>query len=128
VRLTVAASGPARPDAVWERYIRPARWAEWSPQIRSVDYPDATLGAGGRGVVHGPCGVGVDFEILEVDSARRCWSWRVTVTGIVLILGHTVRARGTGPGTTTTLDLQGPAPLVLGYLPIARIALGRLVR
>ena len=29
---------------------------------------------------------------------------------------------------TTTLEISGPAPIVLGYLPVARIALGRLVR
>ena len=70
MKLTVAASGAADPDIVWDRYVHPARWREWSPQIRSVDYPDQTIGAGGRGTVHGPCGVGVAFEILAVDDEQ----------------------------------------------------------
>jgi len=126
VKLTVAASGTAEPDVVWDRYVHPARWSEWSPQIRSVDYPDRTIATGGRGTVNGPCGVGVAFEITAVDGEKRCWAWRVTVAGITLVLGHDVFQQGSG--SRTRLDISGPAPVVIGYAPIARIALGRLVR
>lgn len=130
MKVTVSASGPADPDVVWDRYTRPARWHEWSPQIQSVEYPDDTLGRGGRGTVHGPCGVAVQFEILVIDSEKRCWSWRVRVAGITLDLVHTVHPVPDAghTGTTTSLEINGPVPIVLGYLPIARIALGRLVR
>ena len=126
MRLTVEASGPADPDTVWDRYVHPERWHEWSPQIRSVDYPDSTIGAGSVGTVHGPCGIGVAFEILAVDDERRCWSWQVTVAGVTLQLGHDVLAQGSG--CRTTLDISGPAPVVVGYAPIAKVALARLVR
>ena len=79
MKLTVAADGTADPDVVWDRYLHPARWSGWSPQIRSVDYPSPTITPGGRGIVHGPCGVGVRFEIVAVDHDKRCWSWRVRV-------------------------------------------------
>jgi hypothetical protein len=147
--MTVRANGPAAPTAVWDRYVRPQRWSEWSPQIRSVDYRGEIIAAGGTGVVHGPCGVPVRFEIDEVDHDVRRWSWRVKVAGIAMSLGHSVapaesesesesgadrsatsattQAAG-GDGTTTTLVIEGPAPIVLGYAPIARIALERLVR
>ncbi len=130
MRAGVAASGPAAPDAVWDRYIHPGRWHEWSPQILAVDYPDDTLRAGGSGTVHGPCRIAVDFEVLAIDSEKHCWSWRASVAGITLEMAHGVEAV-IDPGaaaTRTTLDITGPAPMVLGYLPIARIALGRLVR
>jgi hypothetical protein len=126
MKLTVEASGAAGPDTVWDRYVHPARWHEWSPQIRSVDYPDPTIADGGRGTVHGPCGVGVAFEILAVDHETRCWTWRVTVAGVTLVLGHDVFAQPSG--SRTTLEIAGPAPVVIGYAPIARVALGRLVR
>ena len=126
MKLTVEASGAADPETVWYRYVHPARWHEWSPQISSVDYPAPTIAAGGRGTVHGPFGVGVAFEILRVDHDKRCWAWRVTVAGITLVLGHDVFAQASG--SSTTLDITGPAPVVIGYAPIARIALGRLVR
>ena len=126
MKLTVAASGTAEPDVVWDRYVHPARLSEWSPQIRSVDYPDPTIATGGRGTVHGPCGVGVAFEILAVDTDNHCWTWRVTVAGITVVLGHDVFPQETG--SRTTLNISGPAPVVIGYAPIARIALSRLVR
>jgi len=130
--MTVRADGPADPDVVWDRYVRPGRWPDWSPQIRSVSYPDEKLSAGGRGVVNGPCGLSIDFVVDEVDEINRHWRWRVTRAGIALTLDHSVSAdmdgEATGSGTTTALDISGPAPIVLGYAPIARIALGRLVR
>ena len=147
MRMTVRANGPAAPAAVWDRYVRPQRWSEWSPQIGSVDYPGEIIAAGGTGVVHGPCGVSVRFEIDEVDHDVRRWSWRVKVAGIAMSLGHSVAPAESesesesdgsatsattqaadGDGTTTTLVIEGPAPIVLGYAPIARIALERLVR
>lgn len=130
MKVTVSASGPADPDAVWDRYIHPARWSEWSPQIRSVEYPDESLSPGGLGTVHGPCGVAVTFEILDVDDEKRCWSWQVKILGIALTLDHDVRARDVNgvSGSLTTLDINGPGPLVIGYAPIARLALSRLVR
>jgi len=143
--MTVRANGPAAPAAVWDRYVRPQRWSEWSPQIRSVDYRGEIIAAGGTGMLHGPCGVSVRFEIDEVDHDVRRWSWRVKVAGIAMSLGHSVAPAESesesdgsatsattqaadGGGTKTTLVIEGPAPIVLGYAPIARIALERLVR
>lgn len=124
--MTVAATGPAAPEDVWDRYRYPARWPEWAPQIRSVDYPDQQISSGVRGTVRGPLGFGVEFEILDVDEVQRTWSWRVIVVGITLTLQHAVGADKRG--TRTELSIDGSAPIVLGYIPIARIALGRLVR
>jgi len=130
MRLTIAAEGRADPETVWDKYIHPGRWHEWSPQIRSVDCADEAIAAGTTGTVHGPCGVGVDFEILTVDEQNCCWSWRVEAAGVLLTLDHGVAARGSAPaaGTRTTLTVDGPAPIVVGYLPLARLAMGRLVR
>ena len=104
-----------------------------------MDYPGEIIAAGGTGMVHGPCGVSVRFEIVEVDQDARRWNWRVKVAGIAMTLGHSVSPQesgaggsastGTGGGgTITTLVIDGPAPVVVGYAPIARIALERLVR
>jgi hypothetical protein len=130
LRLTISAAGRAEPKVVWDRYIHPDRWTEWSPQIHSVDCTDATLQAGSTGVVHGPCSVGVDFVVLDVDHQNRCWSWRVRSFGIGLTLDHGVAGQppGDNDGSSTSLTITGPAPVVLGYAPIARVALGRLVR
>ncbi|MEP6560900.1 MAG: SRPBCC family protein [Nakamurella sp.] len=130
--MTVGATGRADLDEVWDRYIHPERWSQWSPQISSVECSDATIQAGSTGTVHGPCGLGVDFEILQVDHHEHRWSWRVKVAFVTMELVHGVQSvtvgSGETPATETTLDITGPAPIVIGYAPIARIALGRLVR
>lgn len=134
--MTVTASGACPPDEAWDRYVRPRRWPEWSPQIRAVEYPGERLTAGTSGVVRGPAGVPVSFRILSVDESDpdlRRWSWSVRVAGVALRLEHLVEprpgpARGEPRGSRTTLTVHGPVPLVVAYLPLARLALRRLVR
>lgn len=124
---SLAVTGPASPELVWLRYLRPAQWPGWSPQIREVDYPHGELAPGTAGVVRGPCALAVPFEILTVDPGNRSWTWRVhpPVVG-ALTLGHGVEPAGRG--TRTTLVVTGPALVVSAYLPVARLALRRLVR
>jgi hypothetical protein len=124
----VVVCGPRRPDDVWDRYVRPARWPEWSPQIRSVTYPAATLSPRTAGVVHGPAGLRARFRITSVTATGpvRAWTWTVDAAGLRFRLRHTVEAADSG--TRTTLTIQGFPPAVLLYLPIARLALRRLVR
>lgn len=126
MRRSLAVTGPAPPDLVWARYIRPARWPGWSPQIRAVDYPEAELVARTSGVVRGPCALAVPFEILAVDPDDRVWTWRVHPPLVgTLTLVHGVEP--VGPGTRTTLEVTGPALVVPAYLPVAALALRRLV-
>jgi hypothetical protein len=113
-------------DEVWDRYLRPTRWPEWSPQIRRVDYTFDQLRSDSAGVVHGPIGVRVGFTVLRVDQAERRWAWRAGLGPIRLTLEH--RVFGTVDGATTELVIIGPALVVLGYLPLAQLALQRLVR
>src|SRR3954468_23538472 len=126
-RGEITVTGPRPSGDVWDRYVRPRRWPEWSPQIRSVDYATESLAAGTDGVVHGPAGLLVRFRVVEVDDSVpvRHWSWRATTAGITLFLAHTVEPVGTG--SRTGLTVEGFGPVVAGYLPLARLALYRLV-
>jgi hypothetical protein len=128
LRRALEVFGPRPADDVWDRYFRPTRWPEWSPQIRSVDYPLPCLRPGTRGVVRGPGGLPVRFRIEQVvpEGRVRSWSWRAETAGIELRLWHTVEA--VEAGVRTLLAIQGPAGAVLLYLPAARWALHRLVR
>lgn len=128
--MRLRARGRATPDEVWDRYVRPTRWAEWSPQIKRVDSSGDRLLPGMTGTVHGPLGVSVDFEVESVQelplAGVRSWSWRAWRGPIQLHLHHTVV--GIDGGTDTELHIQGFTPVVLAYVPIAQLALVRLVR
>ncbi len=132
VRREIAVTGPQSPDEVWDRYVRPARWSDWAPQITGVDYAPERLVPGTKGVVRGPLRVPLPFEILavdEVDRRRRSWRWRAGALGVHVELEHVVEPDPSQPGDSRTrLVLVGPAPVVVPYLPLARWALHRLVR
>jgi hypothetical protein len=124
-------SGPQPPDEVWDRYVRPVRWPQWSPQITGVDYAPGRLVPGTKGLVRGPLGVPLPFEVLDVDEsdpARRTWRWRAGALGVHVELEHVVEPDARSGGSRTELVLSGPAPVVVPYLPLARLALHRLVR
>jgi hypothetical protein len=127
LRREISVQGPRSVDDVWDRYVRPRRWPEWSPQIRSVDYPRERLAPGTVGVVHGPAGLPVRFRVIDVEESGpvRVWSWTVSAAGVRLSLLHTVEA--TAAGTRTGLTIGGFAPAVALYLPAAWWALRRLV-
>ncbi|WP_035856431.1 SRPBCC family protein [Cryptosporangium arvum] len=128
MRHRIDVDGPGHPDEVWDRYARPGRWPEWSPQIRSVEYAAERITPGAGGTVRGPARLPVRFRILDVDPTgpRRSWSWTASTAGVRLTLHHTVEPTATG--TRTGLLVDGPAAVVLAYLPVARWALRRLVR
>jgi hypothetical protein len=124
--LVLTASGRADPAEAWERYAQPARWSEWSPQISRVEVAADRLVAGLTGRVVGPLGVSIDFVVDSVDEDARTWRWTVHRGPLTLHLAHGVTAEATG--SATSLQLEGPLPVILGYAPLARFALGRLVR
>lgn len=104
-----------------------SEWKTWSPQIRWVDAPSDRLATGLTGTVHALLGVQAHFEVLAVDEPRRTWSWRARTGPVVMVLHHAVLAGDDG-GSRTTLEIEGPAPVVLGYAPLAQVALQKLVR
>jgi hypothetical protein len=125
--FTIHQTGRADAPTVWRRYLHPRLWPTWSPQILSVQCADDTIRVGSTGVVHAVLGVRVPFEVTAVDPVAMRWSWIARLPlGIELRLTHTVDA--VAFGTTTGLGVTGPAPVVLGYLPVAAVALRKLVR
>ena len=131
--LGVSVAGPLAPDLVWERYAQPRLWHTWAPQIRRVDVGVERLAGGETGRVHGPLGLAVDFRVVTWNDEERVWSWAVQpqlplARGPALTrmrLTHGVVPEGSG--SRTWLRATGFAPLVATYLPVARLALYRLV-
>ncbi|HEX8519196.1 MAG TPA: SRPBCC family protein [Pseudonocardia sp.] len=138
MEVAVRVAGRAPVERVWERYAVPARWAGWAPHIRGVDLdpgPDR-IAPGLTGRVRGPLGVAVAFVVTDVDETARTWAWTVRPApgwrglGAAGVLRMHLR-HGVEPdpaGAATWLALRGPAPAVAAYLPVARVALARLVR
>lgn len=123
--LTLRASGPRPADEVWERYTDPQRWSSWSPQIRRVD-ADGRIRPGLTGrVASWLPGVGVEFQILDVDARQRTWSWSVRSGPLRLVLEHGVA--GSSGRSSTWLRLHGPGLALLAYAPLAQLSLLRLV-
>lgn len=129
VRLRV--QGPADPQIVWDRYADPTLWATWSPYIRGVTYPHDRIRSGARGQVHGPLGLRVPFTVDAVDEEDLTWSWTVRLRCAqrdVVTVGLDHGVEPCGRGAATWLHLRGAWPVVVGYAPIARCALSRLLR
>ena len=125
--LTLHASGPVAPAEAWDRYLRPARWSSWAPQITGVVTDAERIAQGVTGRVRGPVGISLPFVVDEVDDTLRQWRWTVQVGPARLTLTHWV-SPGPDAGTTTGLRLRGPLPLAAGYAPAALVALQGLVR
>ena len=124
VRVTLSATGPVPAAEAWRRYARLELWPTWSPQLRRAE-PGGELTSGLTGRVYGPPGVHADFTVDRVDAPARSWAWTVRRGPLTVRLTHWIRATPTGSRTWLLLD--GPAPVVLGYAPVARWALHRLV-
>ena len=122
----VSVAGPAPVETVWQRYIQPALWPTWSPQIRSVEYEYETLRPHTKGVVRTFGGIGIPFTIEDVIAADRTWTWQVEALGLRLHLAHGVLPH-TG-GSETWLEVTGPPLVSSVYAQTARLALHRLVR
>lgn len=120
MKKRVQVTGPASAETMWAAYADTSDWASWAPHIRSVD-PIGIIYAGMRGVVEGPFRSRARFEVTSVDEAERRWTWEVRLGPAHLTIDHEV-----GEGTTS-VTIEGPAPLVIAYAPVARRALERLV-
>ena len=63
---------------------------ESSPRTIGTDPAPRRIAPGLRGVVVGPVGVQVPFEVLAVDEAAMTWTWRVRAASAELTLDHSV--------------------------------------
>jgi hypothetical protein len=123
--ITIRARGPRTAEEVWDRYARPDLWPSWSPQLRRVECDVHRLTTGVSGRVFGPFGVSAAFVVDEWDEAARRWSWSVRSGHVRIALDHGVEALDAG--ARTWLTARAALPIVVGYLPLARLALHRLV-
>jgi hypothetical protein len=119
--MRIRRRGPAGKYVIWARYRDPQRWPEWAPHIREVRAA-GPLRPGLEGTVVGPLGATASFEVIDVDEPSGVWTWVLRAGPVRLRLEHEVAEGRAG------VVISGPAPAVLAYAPLARIALGRVVR
>jgi hypothetical protein len=120
------ARGPVAPTEVWQRYARPERWSEWSPQVRGVETDCDVLVAGAAGRVRSLFGTEVRFVVLDVDHHAMRWTWKVRAGLLGMVLEHHVHATDDG-GTLAEVYIHAPWPVARLYRLPATVALHRLV-
>ena len=120
MELRVEAKGTATREAMWDAYADLSRWRSWAPQIRSVE-PSGRIRVGLQGCVTGLLGVRARFRVLSVQPDAGRWSWEVRTGPVRLRIDHEV------DDGSASVRIEGPAPAVLSYAPVARLALARLV-
>lgn len=123
-QLRLTARGPAHLDEVWARYTHLARWTGWAPHLRDVEYPRDVIVPGTAGRVRG-LGLAARFRIDSLDEETHTWAWTVQVGPLRVTFDHGVD--GEQDGSTAWVVIHAPWPIAVGYAPIARYALGRLV-
>lgn len=128
MEITIDAVGSAPAGAVWERYMNPRQWSSWATQIVGVEYAEERITAGTFGRVEGPLWIHIDFEVLDVDESEWMWTWKAwwKHRRVGLTLRHGVASRT--DGSRTWLSICGSPALIIPYLPVAKLALMRLVR
>ena len=126
MRATLTATGQADAATAWRRYELLELWSTWSPQVHEVIAASPRIAPGLNGLVVGPLGVRVPFKVISVDAEAMEWSWHVRFGAVHARLDHVVRV--VPGGCSTELVIDGPAFAVLGYRPLAALALRRLVR
>ena len=119
-------TGAGDPAAVWERYAVPGSWPEWLPQIERVDLSTPRLAAGATGRLHAPMGVSIPFTVDSVDEGGRTFAWTIRFGLFKLRLENWVRD-GSDGGSVAGMRVNGPGPLVSGYVGQAQASLERLV-
>ena len=121
----LSAVGTAEPAVAWERYAVIDAWPTWSPQIVGVETAAERIALGVSGRVHVVGGLRLPFAVTAHDEQARTWSWVVRLGPVAMTLNHEVHAEPRGSGTV--LVMEGPDPVLLGYAPLAWVALRRLV-
>jgi len=79
------------------------------------------LREGLEGSVTGLLGVRVRSRVTSVDVEAGRWAWEVRAGVVRLRIDHEVDYG------RAAITIDGPAPAVLAYAPVARLALSRLV-
>ncbi len=124
--MLISREGPATVDEVWRRYTELPAWPAWAPQISRVDAPDEVIERGTRGTVRGPVLTRVPFRIRSVDHQKRRWSWWVGFGPLGVCMDHGVDE--TPEGSRAWVRIHAHRFLVTPYVPVAKLALSRLVK
>ena len=127
--MRLSARGPLPVNEVWERYTQPVWWPQWAPHLREVQYHEPVVKAGNTGRVTGVGGVVAAFRIETVEEPARTWAWSVRWGPLRVHFEHGVNIASSGSDQVSEawLIMTAPWPVILGYAPIARFSLGRLV-
>ena len=116
--VTADLEGPA--EEAWDLLVDPAQWPRWGPSVRSATVEGGALAPGSTGQVTTALGVTLPFRITDFEPGTR-WRWKVAGIGAT---DHRVTPLGAG---RCRVGFGVPWPAA-PYLPVCRVALGRIGR
>ena len=97
-----------------------AKWPQWGPTVKEVDYPERYICKGATGRVLTALNIWLPFRIIDFEPAR-FWSWKVAS---VSATGHRIQAVG-----SESCDLWFEVPIIAApYALICQMALTRIQR
>lgn len=121
MNVRIIRRGPAGKYEMWARVRDVHRWPTWMSPVRGVEALGA-LRPGLEGELLVGAGLRVRFEVLGVNEAGPSWSRELRIGPLRLVVDHVVD-EGFG-----LVEVSGPFPLPLAYVPFARRSLSRLLR
>ncbi len=117
-KLSVGKRFQTPPSIIWDVITDTAKWPQWGPTVKKVEFPERFIYKGATGRVLTAFHVWLPFEILEFEIDR-FWNWKVAA---VTATGHRVQAID-----NETCELWFEVPLVAApYGLICRLALTRI--
>ena len=87
-QLSVGKRFSVSPPIVWDLITDTAKWPQWGPTVKNVEFPDRYIYRGAAGRVLTAFHFWLPFEITEFEAAR-FWSWKVAA---VKATGHRILA------------------------------------
>lgn len=121
MNVRVARRGPAGKYEMWARCRDPGRWPTWMTLVRGVD-AIGPLRPGLEGHLVLDAGIRIGFHVIDVNEAGPSWMRELRLGPLRLLVDHHVD-EGFG-----LVEITGPVPLPVLYVPFAKRSLSRLLR